>query len=156
MSTPLIQPKTVDIKDRDGNIKQFVISRLPAVASRYIMANYPVSNIPKLGEYKASEEAMLKLMGYVAVVVEGREDPLRLSNIDLINNHVPDGESLLRIEFAMLEYNYSFFGQGGLSSFLTGLIETHLPKIISTLMASLPPSLVRDLQAGPNSKPQST
>jgi hypothetical protein len=146
----LIKPKTIQVKDVDGVERSFIISRLPAVAGREILAKYPVSNIPKLGEYQASVEAMRLLMSHVAVELD--TGVLRLSTQALIDNHVPDGEALLRLEFAMLEYNTSFFGKGGPSGFFDGLIRKHLPLIIQTLMDSLPPSLVRDLRPGPNSK----
>ncbi|MCQ9426677.1 hypothetical protein NRB16_24460 [Pseudomonas sp. LJDD11] len=146
----LIKPKEVAIKDIDGNLHTFVISRLPALDSREILAKYPVSNIPKLGEYNASVEAMRLLMSYVAVPMES--GLLRLTTKALIDNHVPDGEALLRLEFAMLEHNTSFFGNGGPSGFLEGLVKKHLPLIIQTLMDSLPPSSARDLRPAPNSK----
>lgn len=149
----LIKPKRVHLKDVDGNEKEFVISRLPAVPMREIMAKYPVSNIPKLGEYQASKEAMLLLLSHVAVVLDGDREQ-RLQTEALINNHVADGEQLLRLEFAMLEYNTSFFGKGGPSGFLESCIRKYLPLIMSTLTDSLPPSLARDLRAAVNSKPQ--
>lgn len=40
----LIKPKEVQIKDVDGIEKAFVISRLPAVTGREILAKYPLSN----------------------------------------------------------------------------------------------------------------
>lgn len=150
----LIKPKEVMVKDCDGNEKIFIISRLPAVAAREVLAKYPVANIPKLGEYKASEEAMRLLMSCVAVPIEGREQPLRLTTNDLINNHIADGEQLLRLEMEMLRYNTSFFGNAGNSGFVETLIKKYLPLIMSTLMDSLPASVQRDLQAGLNSKPQ--
>lgn len=151
--TDLIKPKEVEIKDVDGNTKTFTISRLPAIAAREVLAKYPVANIPKLGEYQASAESMRLLMSFVAVKIEGRDDLQKLTSATLINNHVADGEQLLRLEFAMLEYNTSFFGKGNTSGFLAGLIKTHLPLIIQTVTDSLPPSLVRDLRAGLNLKP---
>lgn len=150
--TGLIKPKEVQIKDVDGQLKTFIISRLPAIPSREILAKYPVANIPKLGEYQASEEAMKLLLSHVAVAIDGRDEPLRLTTPSLINNHVTDGEQLMRLEFAMLEYNTSFFGKGENSGFLAGLIKKHLPLIIQTVTDSLPPSLVRDLRAGLNLK----
>lgn len=152
----LIKPKEVEIKDCDGNVKTFIISRIPAVPMREVMAKYPVSNIPKLGEYQASKEVMGLLMSYVAVRVgeEGNEREIQLTNTALINNHVPDAESLLRIEYAMLQYNTSFFGQGDLSNFLTGLIAKHLPLVIQTVTDSLRASspVARGLSASQNSK----
>lgn len=152
----LIKPKEVEIKDCDGNVKTFVLSRLPAIPMREVMAKYPVSNIPKLGEYQASQEVMELLLRYVAVRVGEESDSreIQLVNKALINNHVTDGEQLLRIEYAMLQYNTSFFGQGDLSTFLRGLIAKHLPLIIQTVTDSLHASspVARDLSASPNSK----
>lgn len=151
----LIKPQDVEIKDCEGNVKTFILSRIPAIPMREVMAKYPVSNIPKLGEYQASQEVMELLMRYVAVRLDDGRD-LALVNKALINNHVVDGEQLLRIEYAMLQYNTSFFGQGDLSTFLRELIAKHLPLVIQTVTDSLRASspVARELSASPNSKPQ--
>ncbi|HDF2341282.1 TPA: hypothetical protein PC598_000822 [Morganella morganii] len=151
----LIKPKEVQIKDVDGIEKTFVISRLPAVTGREILAKYPLSNAPKIGDYEVSKEAMLKMMAYVCVVSDGEEIPLKTQT--LIDNHVPDGESLIRLELEMLKYNTSFFGTGGNSGFLPFLISkvgSSLPSVIKTLMASLQSSSAKDSPPSPNSKPQ--
>ncbi|MFS2158872.1 hypothetical protein ACCD10_16155 [Pseudomonas sp. Pseusp122] len=44
--TELNKPKIVQVKDVEGQKHTFIISRLPAVAGREILAKYPVSNIP--------------------------------------------------------------------------------------------------------------
>lgn len=151
----LIKPQDIEIKDCDGNVKTFIISRVPAIPMREVMAKYPVANIPKLGEYNASKDVMKLLMSYVAVRNdEGNE--IRLVNEALINNHIVDGEQLLRLEYAMLQYNTSFFGQGDLSTFLTELIAKHLPLLIQTVTDSFRASspAPRDLSASPTSKPK--
>lgn len=151
----LIKPKEVQIKDVDGIEKTFVISRLPAVTGREILAKYPLSNAPKIGDYEVSKEAMLKMMAYVCAVSDGEEIPLKTQT--LIDNHVPDGESLIRLELEMLKYNTSFFGTGGSSGFLPYLISrvgSSLPSVIKTLMASLQSSSAKDSPPSPNSKPQ--
>lgn len=107
----LIKPKEVAVKDADGVEKTFIISRLPAITGREILAKYPLSNAPKIGDYEVSKEAMLKMMAYVCVQVSGEEIPLKTQT--LIDNHVPDGESLIRLELEMLKYNTSFFGKDG-------------------------------------------
>lgn len=151
----LIKPKDVEIKDSDGDVKTFIVSKIPAIPMREVMAKYPVSNIPKLGEYNVSEEVMQLLMRYVAVRLDDGQE-IALVNKALINNHVVDGEQLLRIEYAMLQYNTSFFGQGDLSTFLSGLIAKHLPLLIQTVTDSLHASSpgTRELSRSPNSKPQ--
>ncbi len=95
------------------------------------------------------------MMAYVCVPVSGEEIPLKTQT--LIDNHVPDGESLIRLELEMLKYNTSFFGTGGNSGFLPFLISrvgSSLPSVIKTLMASLQSSSAKDSPPSPNSKPQ--
>ena len=110
----LIQPKEVSFKYNDGEKdieKKYFISKFPAIAGREIVAKYPLSNLPKLGDYDISVEAMLKLMSYVtAVTTDGSE--VALTTQSLIDNHIPDWEVLIKLEAAMLEYNCSFFGNG--------------------------------------------
>lgn len=91
----LIKPKEVTVKDSDGGEKTFLISKIPAIDCRKVLAMYPVANIPKIGEYQQSEEAMLLMMKCVAVQLEGRDEPLRLSSRSLVDNHVTDGEQLM-------------------------------------------------------------
>ncbi len=135
----LIKPKEIAVKDSDGDEKTFIISKIPAVDAREVLSKYPTANIPKVGEYRTSEDAMLLMLKYVAVPIEGRE-PIKLTSKALINNHVVDGEQLMRLELEMLQYNTSFFGKGGNSDFLGGLIRKYLPLIIQTATASLPQS----------------
>lgn len=135
----LIKPKEIAVKDSDGDEKTFIISKVPAVDAREVLSKYPTANIPKVGEYRTSEDAMLLMLRYVAVPIDGRE-PIKLTSKALINNHVVDGEQLMRLELEMLQYNTSFFGKGGNSDFLGGLIRKYLPLIIQTATASLPQS----------------
>ncbi|HAT2163643.1 hypothetical protein KC844_12695 [Proteus mirabilis] len=137
----LIKPKEITVIDSDRQQHTFIISRLPATIGREILAKYLLSNAPKIGDYEVSKEAMLKMMAYVAVEKEGQEIYLKTST--LIDNHVPDGEALIRLELEMLKYNTSFFGNGGSQNFLQyllGKLSGSLPSIIKTLMASLPSS----------------
>ena len=108
----LLEPKLFTVKTQAGIDKTFILSKFPAVAGREIVAKYPVSLMPKLGEYEVNEATMLKLMSYVGVERAEGAEPLRLENRTLVDNHCVDWETLARVEWAMLEYNTSFFGQG--------------------------------------------
>src|SRR3954469_14685036 len=110
----LIKPKPLSVADADGEIRHYIISKFNAVDGREIVAKYPISALPKLGDYAVNEEVMLKLMGFVAVQVG--ETQQRLSTRAMINNHVPDFETLAKIEMAMMEYNCSFFRNERLSN----------------------------------------
>jgi hypothetical protein len=151
----LIKPKEITVKDIDGGEHTYLISRFPALKGREIIAKYPMSNLPKLGQYVQSEAATLELMKFVDVVVEdGTTRPL--TTAAMIDNHVPDGETLIKIEFEMLRYNTSFFGIGGSSGFLEGLIQRYLPLITKTLMETLPPSSPQTKQPSKNSGQSTT
>ena len=135
----LLQPKEIEI-----NGKIYRISKFPATVGLEIVAKYPVSNMPKLGDYKVSEEIMIKLMSYVEVVLPERS--IRLTTIDLINNHVPDWEVLARLEWEMLQHNCSFLADGKSLSFFEKLAHLAEQKITEMLTASLGKSSLREKQ----------
>lgn len=133
----MIEPKEVTIETQGGESRTFVLSKFPAIQGREIIAKYPLSAMPKLGDYAVNEETMLKLMAFVAVPQDGRE-PLKLTTRALIDNHVPDWETLARIEVSMMEYNVSFFGNGKGSTFLEAITlkaQQFLSKTLTDLSA---------------------
>jgi hypothetical protein len=131
----MIQPKEITLTDQDGRPRQYTISKFPAVEGREIVAKYPISALPKLGDYKVSEETMLKLMCYVAVT-NSNGTPLPLITRALVNNHVPDFETLAKLEMAMMEYNCSFFRDARISNFLNEFAQ----KVLASLSKTLTPS----------------
>lgn len=133
----MIEPKEIEILTQKGETRRYVISKFPAVQGREIVAKYPLSAMPKLGDYAVNEETMLKLMAFVAVPREGGE-PLPLTTRALIDNHVPDWETLARIEMAAMEYNVSFFANGNASTFLEAIAakaQAFLSKTLTDLSA---------------------
>lgn len=132
----MLEPKEIEVTRQDGSIGRFLICKFPAIAGREIIVNYPVANIPKLQEYAASEEVMLKLMAHVRVIPEGG-DPVALTTRALIDNHVRDWETLARIEWQVLEYNCSFFGNGLNSDSLQALSQKAIQFLAQMLTGSL-------------------
>lgn len=131
----LIKPRTVSVENKDGEAKDFVISRLPATVAREVVAKYPTSALPKIGDYQTSEDTMLLMMRYVAVEVDGKLLPL--STKGLVDNHVDDVVQLLRLEFEMLQENTNFFPRAGKRGFLDSLLQ----KLLSSAMPMLTPLL---------------
>lgn len=146
----LIKPKEIILKFEDEEYK-FNISKLPATVAREIVSKYPVSNMPKIGDYNVSEETMLKLISYTERVYDDRVQPL--TSKTLIDNHIPSWEVLVKLEAYMLDYNCSFFNLGEVLNSFNELKALAQPKNIKTLMDSL----VRFYQAAEqhleNSKP---
>lgn len=150
----LIEPKEYTLTGKDGIERTYVLSILPYPVGRKVAALYPTANMPKVGDYNVSQEVMQDLFKHIAVRRDDADD-LRLTTLALISNHVPDAVTGLKLEAAMLAYNFDFFGQGGLSKFLATFLETRLPSLIKTLTPLLPPSLVADVAAGWNSAKKS-
>lgn len=124
----LVRPQQVTLRDDDDKEHHFVLSKIPAIPCREIMAKYPLSALPRLGDYGVNEETMLKLMSYVAVPIKDR-DPMRLTTTEAIHNHVPDFVLLGRIEMAMLEYNWSFLRAGKPLYSLESVVQKALEQI---------------------------
>lgn len=133
----LLQPKEFSVQTQAGDTRVYVLSKFPAIPGREIIAKYPLSAMPKLGDYAVNEETMLKLMSYVGVP-SGTGEPLLLSTRALVDNHVPDWETLARVEIAMMEYNVSFFGNGRALGSFEGIARKALSWIVQTLTDSLP------------------
>lgn len=129
----LLHPQEIDIPLPDGGTKKFLISKFPAVIGREIVTQYPMSAIPKIGDYKRNAELLLMLMGHVAVPMPNGNAPLQLTTQGLIDAHVPDFETLMRIEMAMMELNCSFFRAGKASSFFETLGTKVQALIVQTL-----------------------
>lgn len=144
----LIKPKQIMVKDADGVEHEFTISRLPATVGREVLAKYPTANAPKVGDYETSKGAMLLMMRYVSKQLSDGSE-ITLTTQALVDNHVPDGEALIRLEIEMLKYNTSFFGSAGsqdFMGFLLSKVEDSLPRIMKTLIRSLQSSLPQDTQ----------
>lgn len=143
----LIQPKEIQLTDETSATRTYILSKFPAVSGREIVTQYPLTGLPKIGEYALNEALMLKLMNFVAVPLNGT--PTRLSTRALVENHVPSWELLAKIEMEMMAYNCSFFLNGRASTFLSALAEK-VPELISQILTV---SLERLSQAD---KPAST
>ena len=135
----LIKPKQVKLKDLDGTESTYNISRVPAIAARELITQYPLTALPKFGDYAENESKMIKLLSYIEVVTDSG-DAIRLETKSLIDNHVSDGETLLRLEAAMLDYNTNFLKVARISKGLGGFsatIEQLITRIATNLSGSL-------------------
>ena len=141
----MIQPQELTVTTQAGDERTYVLSKFPAIAGREIIAKYPMSAMPKLGDYKVNEATMLQLMAFVGVPRTSGE-PLMLTTRALVDNHVPDWETLARVEMAMMEYNVSFFGNGKASTFFEAIAEKAQAFLSQTLTGLSVQSSGRDKQ----------
>lgn len=122
----------------------FIISKFPATVGREMMYKYPINNIPRLMDYLDSEAAMVKLMSFVEKKLPERN--IRLENKVLIDQHVNCATDLVKIEYAVLAYNFDFLPPGGVSALwssamekLEGSTTKILTNIVGFLLAKKPP-----------------
>lgn len=131
----LIKPKTITVTDGEGVEKSFVISRFPATVGREIITQWPITAMPKIGDYKMNEAIMLKMMCYVAALDANGNQTLLVTR-ELVDNHVSDFEALAKIEKELADYNVSFFRNGRSLPSLEVSAQKALKWIIKTLTDS--------------------
>lgn len=143
----LLEQKDIEI---DG--KMFVISKFPAMTGYEIVTQFPISAVPKLGDFSTHKELIYKIMCYVGVKVEGNPAILRLTTEALINNHTGNWETLSKLIMAMVENNCSFLVGGKISGFLDSIMES-LPTFLAKILTSSQElSLAKDTPLSKNSK----
>lgn len=144
-----IKPKEVTVKDGDGEEKTFIISKFDAVFGREVAFQYPLTALPKVGDYLANEALMFKAMTFAsAIASDGSKIPLKTKA--LVLNHCNDWEMLVALEKQLMEYNISFLRDGRISTFFGVLAQTFLQKISEILTPSSESSSQAEKQASMN------
>lgn len=127
----LKEPKVITLNRANGETKNFIISKFPAMDGRKIATLYFASMIPKVGSYDQNEEISILMMNYVAIELPGHNQ-IRLGSRDLIDSHVYDFVEKLKIEALLMEYNCAFFRDGSLWILLQRLKQMLPASIIET------------------------
>lgn len=130
----LLQPKEITIETEQGP-RTYLLHKFPAIAGREIVTQYPATAMPKVGDYATNEALMLKVMSFVCAV-PGEGEPIQLTTRALVDNQVPDFETLIKLEWAMMEYNCSFFRNGNLTGLLERAVKA-LPDVLSQTLTAL-------------------
>jgi hypothetical protein len=146
---PLLKAKEFTFMDAEGSPHTYILSKFPAVEGREILCQWPLTALPKVGDYEANQEIMFKLMTYVAVP-QDKADPLRLRTRQLINNHAPDAVLLMSIEREMFKYNFGFFLEEKALTFFERLMLLIDSKISAMLTVSSLPSSQQSQQPSTN------
>lgn len=100
--TDLLNPKSVKIKDMKGVEREYLLGDIPYLSGgREIASQFVSSAMPKVGDYKLNEELCRKMFKFIAVVTDA--GAVKLETDALVNNHVPDFMTGIKLEEAMLE-----------------------------------------------------
>ena len=133
-SIALLAPKEVTI-----NGCRFLISRMPCMTAQEVIVRIPAGILPLINQYTISEEMVVKMLSCCQRMYDDKPNVPLISK-EIINNHVPDFDTLLQLENECLKYNYDFFNQGKVLTFLAKALshaESRLSGILTDLLDRL-------------------
>lgn len=138
----LLKPKEIILEN-----SRLIISKIPACEAFEISLKLPISAIPKIGDYEKFKATIYEILSYTGKAMENMPDGiLRFTEKQVINNHIEYPETMYKLCFAMIEYNYAFFQEGRVLDFLKDFAQ-NLPQWISRMFADfLEQYLVRTKQ----------
>lgn len=145
-----LSPTPFSAEDDAGKVWNYILTKFDAVTGRKIMTQYPLSGMPKIGDYDLNEQLMFLLMEHVCVEINGNLLPL--STPQLIKNHCGDAEVLLKVEQAMMVKNFSFFRDGRSWDFLENFTQMLLGRISEMLTRLSEQSSPTEKQPSTNSE----
>lgn len=138
-SVGLLEPKTVEI-----NGCKFIISKMPCTVAQEVIFKLPTGLIPLLSNFTQTEEVAFKMLSYCERVYGDDRPNVKLISKEIIDNNVPDFDTLIKLEQECLQYNYDFFNDGRVLDFLNkglSLAESKASGMLTDLLDKL-------LQAG--------
>lgn len=134
-SKVLLEPKEVEI-----NGYKFIISKMPCTVAQEVIFNLPTGLIPIISEFKKTEEQAFKMLAYCErVYTDGRSNVPLISKA-IIDNHIPNFDTLIKLEYECLNYNFDFFGNGRALDFLNkgvSLAKSNVSEILTDLLDKL-------------------
>lgn len=130
----LLKPKEIEI-----NGYKFVISQMPCTVGQEVAFKLPTGLIPVLGNFTQAEDMYVKMLSFCERVYDDGKR-VKLINKDIIDNHVPDFQTLLLLEREVIEYNYGFFNSEKILTLLNTLlsrVELKASKILTDFLDKL-------------------
>lgn len=130
----LLEPKLVEL-----NGCKFIISKMPCTVAQEVIVKLPAGFIPVINNFAQSQDMAFKMLSYCERVYDDKANVPLISK-ELIDNHVPDFNTLIKLETACINYNYDFFENGKVWDFLTKglcLAESRVSRILTDLLDKL-------------------
>lgn len=131
----LLQPKLIEI-----NGYKFIISKMPCTVAQEVIVKLPAGFLPMINNFAQSQEMAFKMLSYCERVYEDGRSNAPLISKEIIDNHVPDFDTLIKLETACINYNFDFFENGKAWNFLNKglcLAESKLSGILTDLLDKL-------------------
>ena len=116
-----IDPEDITIEDASGVKREFKISRLPYLGGgRELCTQFVPTGTPRVGDYEANEKLAALMFKHIAAVTPDGGHQV-LSTPQFVQNFVPDFQTGIKLEAAMLEHNLGFSVAEKISGFLDQL-----------------------------------
>lgn len=135
LSSILIQPKQIEV-----NGSKFVISKMPCTVAQEVIIKLPQGFIPMINNFSQSQDMAFKMLSYCERVYTDGCPNVPLISKEIIDNHVPDFNTLVQLEYECLNYNFDFFKNGKALAFLNKglcLAESKFSGILTDLLDRL-------------------
>lgn len=135
INSTLLEPKEVEI-----NGCKFLISKMPCTVAQEVIVKLPTGFIPMLSNFETSQEMAFKMLSYCERIYGGDKANVPLISKEIIDNHVPDFNTLIQLEAECINYNFDFFANGKAWNFLNKgvcLAESKLSGILTDLLDRL-------------------
>ena len=136
----LLKPKEVEIKG-----SKFIISQMPCTVAQEVAFKLPPGLIPIVGNFTQAEDMYIKMLSYCERVYDDGSH-VKLISKDIIDNNLPDFETLLLLEKEVIEYNFGFFDTDKLLTLLNGLLSRAESKVSGILTDLLDKLLLAEKQ----------
>ena len=148
----LEEPKEITLEDINGVERRYLVGKIPYLAGgRELAVDYFPS--AKRGNYKRNQELAALMFSHVCAFADDGSE-IRLMTAALVNNHVPDIPTGLKIELAVAEHNLGFSIAGKIREFQQGWQRSteQLSSVISTLLraVSRPPESAHTTNSEPS------
>ena len=111
----LIEPKEVTVTDISGNERRYLVGKVPYMAGGRRLAVEAIAKLKKLEYIDDQEIAKIIFSNIAAFGEDGSE--IILKTDALVNNHVPDIPTGLRLEIELVEHNTGFSLAGKVREF---------------------------------------
>ena len=141
----LLEPKEITITDINGTERRYLVGKVPYMAGGRRLAVEAIAKLKKLEYIDDPELAKIIFSNVASFGNDGSE--IILKSDALINNHVPDIPTGLRIELELVEHNTGFSLAGKLREFrpqwertiqALGTITQTLSQLASSMQESAP------------------
>lgn len=130
----LIDPKDIDIEDQSGINRRYIVSKMPYLnGGREVCSQFISTALPKLGNYQENQKLAEKMFSFIEAVNDDGRNVL-LSTKEMVNNHVPDFQTGIKLEAAMIEHNVGFSVTGKIREYREGWEENISGSIIKILI----------------------